>query len=502
MALRVYNTLTKQKELFEPLEPGKVRMYLCGPTVYKSPHIGHMVGPVIFDAIKRYLRLKGFTVRWVINITDVDDKLIARAAELKTTMPALAEQCTKEYFDCLAAFGIDTVDHFPRASEHMPEIIEMCSTLIAKKTAYAAGGSVWFDVAKDPDYGKLSHQSVDEQEAGTRDLEGAGKRSRADFALWKAAKPGEPSWDSPWGPGRPGWHIECSAMSRKHLGITLDIHGGGMDLLFPHHENELAQSESASGETFVRYWLHNGLTRVNTKKISGSDAATTEGAALLATLAVRNLLEQHGPELLRYLLLSTHYRRPIEFSEEVIVSCKKGLSVFSRLSERIDRLPATKIDAKDIDTAGSLQLTAAQTEFVKAVGSFENKFMEMMDDDFNTAGAIAALHELAGEINGFIERQQLERNPELQSVGVAAAGLGTLRQLGQLLGLFRIDIAAPSSKAADDLPDRLMQLIIHLRQEARASKNFALADSIRKGLTEIGVTLEDRAGGTDWRRER
>ena len=241
MALRVYNTLTKQKELFEPLEPGKVRMYLCGPTVYKSPHIGHMVGPVIFDAIKRYLRFKGFAVRWVINITDVDDKLIARAAELKTTMPALAEKCTKEYFDCLAAFGIDTVDHFPRASEHMPEIIEMCSALIAKGTAYAAGGSVWFDVAKDPDYGKLSHRSLEEQEAGTRDLEGTGKRSRADFALWKAAKPGEPSWDSPWGPGRPGWHIECSAMSRKHLGITLDIHGGGMDLLFPHHENELAQ---------------------------------------------------------------------------------------------------------------------------------------------------------------------------------------------------------------------------------------------------------------------
>jgi len=500
MALRVYNTLTKQKELFEPLEPGKVRMYLCGPTVYKSPHIGHMVGPVIFDAIKRYLRFKGFAVRWVINITDVDDKLIARAAEMKTTMPALAEKYTKEYFDCLAAFGIDTVDHFPRASEHMPEIIEMCSTLIVKGTAYAAGGSVWFDVAKDADYGKLSHRSIEEQEAGTRDLEGSGKRNRADFALWKAAKPGEPSWESPWGSGRPGWHIECSAMSRKHLGITLDIHGGGMDLLFPHHENELAQSESASGQTFVRYWLHNGLTRVNTKKISGSDAATAEGAALLATLAVRNLLEQHGPDLLRYLLLSTHYRRPIEFSEEVIVSCKKGLSVFSRLSERIDRLPSAKTDVKNIDGLGSPQLTTAQAEFVKAVGSFRSKFMEMMEDDFNTAGAIAALHELAGEINGFIERQQLERTPEPQSITLVAAGLGTLRELGQLLGLFRADLAAPSSKETDDLPDRLMQLIIRLRQEARASKNFALADSIRKGLAEIGITLEDRAGGTDWRR--
>jgi cysteinyl-tRNA synthetase len=524
MALRVYSTLTKQKDLFEPLEPGKVRMYLCGPTVYKSPHIGHMVGPVIFDAIKRYLRFKGFAVRWVINITDVDDKLIAKAAEFNTTMPALAEKYTKEYFECLAAFGIDTVDQFPRASDHMPEIIEMCATLIEKGSAYAAGGGVWFDVTRDTDYGKLSHRSIEEQEAGTRDLEGSGKRNHADFALWKAAKPGEPSWESPWGPGRPGWHIECSAMSRKHLGVTLDIHGGGMDLLFPHHENELAQSESASGQPFVRFWLHNGLTRVNTKKISGSDAATAEGAALLATLAVRHLLEQHGPDLLRYLLLSTHYRRPIEFSEEVIVSCKKALAVFSRLKERIDRLPgASALTANiaggtalpggdfsspgrspvppqaNIDNLGSIKLTDSQAELVKTVQSRRNKFIEMMDDDFNTAGAIAVLHELAGDINGFVERQQLERTPESQSIAVAAATAQTLRELGQLLGLFRSE-AATAGKKADDLPDQLMQLIIRLRQEARAGKNFALADSIRKGLTEIGITLEDRAGKTDWRR--
>jgi cysteinyl-tRNA synthetase len=509
MALRVYNTLTKQKDLFEPLEPGKVRMYLCGPTVYKSPHIGHMVGPVIFDAIKRYLRFKGFAVRWVINITDVDDKLIAKAAEMNSTMPALAEKYSKEYFDCLAAFGIDTVDQFPRASDHIPEIIEMCSTLIAKGAAYAAGGSVWFDVARDPDYGKLSHRSTEEQEAGTRDLEGSGKRSGADFALWKAAKPGEPSWDSPWGPGRPGWHIECSAMSKKHLGITLDIHGGGMDLLFPHHENELAQSESASGQPFVKYWLHNGLTRVNTKKISGSDAsrkisgsdaATPEGAALLATLAVKYLLEQHGADLLRYLLLSTHYRRPIEFSEEVIVSCKKATAVFSRLKDRIDRLPGGNAATANIDNLASMKLTDAETELVKTVQARKNKFMEMMDDDFNTAAAIAALHELAGDINGFVERRQLELAGEPQGVAVAAAAAQTLRNLGQLLGLFRTDAAPPAAQKADDLPDQLMQLIIRLRQEARAGKNFALADSIRKGLTEIGITLEDRAGGTGWRR--
>jgi len=496
MPLRVYNTLTKQKELFEPVEAGKVRMYLCGPTVYKSPHIGHMVGPVIFDAIKRYLQFKGFSVRWVINITDVDDKLIARANELHTTMAELAAKYTREYFDCLAAFGITSVDAFPRASEHMPEIQSMCTALIDKGAAYVGGGSVWFDVNSDPDYGKLSHRTLEEQEGGTRDLEGSGKRNRADFALWKAAKPGEPSWDSPWGSGRPGWHIECSAMSIKHLGATLDIHGGGMDLLFPHHENELAQSESATGQTFVKYWLHNGLTRVNTKKISGSDAATAEGAALLATLAVRHLLDQHGPQLLRYLLLTTHYRRPIEFNEEVITSCKKALGVFERLDERVARLgvePATvRIDAPAADGSGA--------EFVKAIQSLKAKFVEMMDDDFNTAGAIAVLHELAGEINGFIERRQLERAPEPNAAALAAGGVQTLRELGRILGLFTPSSAAPAVHQ-DDLPEKLMSLIIRLRQEARAGKNFALADSIRKGLTEIGVTLEDRAGGTDWRRE-
>jgi len=372
----------------------------------------------------------------------------------------------------------------------------MCTALIDKGSAYVGGGSVWFDVNSDPDYGKLSHRTLEEQEGGTRDLEGSGKRNRADFALWKAAKPGEPSWDSPWGSGRPGWHIECSAMSIKHLGATLDIHGGGMDLLFPHHENELAQSESATGQTFVKYWLHNGLTRVNTKKISGSDAATAEGAALLATLAVRHLLDQHGPQLLRYLLLTTHYRRPIEFNEEVITSCKKALGVFERLDERVARLgvePATvRIDAPAADGSGA--------EFVKAIQSLKAKFIEMMDDDFNTAGAIAVLHELAGEINGFIERRQLERAPEPNAAALAAGGVQTLRELGRILGLFTPSSAAPAVHQ-DDLPEKLMSLIIRLRQEARAGKNFALADSIRKGLTEIGVTLEDRAGGTDWRRE-
>ena len=501
MSLRVYNTLTKQKELFEPVHPGKVGMYLCGPTVYKSPHIGHMVGPVIFDAVKRYLKYKGFDVNWIVNITDVDDKLIDAAAKQNTTVPALAEKHTKEYFESLDLLGVDTIDRFPKASEHIPEIIGMCQELITRGYAYVADGNLWFDVSKDPGYGKLSHRSVEQQEAGTRTLEGAGKRNAADFALWKAAKPGEISWDSPWGPGRPGWHIECSAMSMKYLGPTFDIHGGGMDLMFPHHENELAQSESATGETFVRYWMHNGLTKVRTKATSGQwkveDMHESSGNAI----RVRELIEQHGPELIRYLLLSTHYRRPIDFSPEVLESSKKGLASFQRLLERIERLTGQALAdaAPDMDQASGGALETPHAPFARAVLGFKMKFLEMMDDDFNTAGAIASMHELAGEVNAFIERNDLDRTRQPELIGYAAAGAQTLRKLGQVLGLFRTR-STPSAAATDGTLEQVMQLMIRLRADARASKNFALADGIRKGLAEIGVTLEDRPDGTFWRK--
>src|SRR3954466_9121563 len=281
MSLRVYNTLSKQKELFEPVKPGKVGIYLCGPTVYKPPHIGHLVGPVIFDAIKRYLVFKGYEVNWIVNITDVDDKLIEAAAAEKTTVADVAERCTKEYLDALAGLGVDTIDRFPKASEHMEEITTLIQKLVDGNFAYAADGNVWFDVTKDDDYGKLSHRRQEDQEAGNRDLQGSGRRNPAGFALWKAAKPGEPKWDSPWGPGRPGWHIECSAMSMKLLGQTLDIHGGGLDLQFPHHENELAQSESYTGVPFVRYWMHNGLMKIGRAKMAGSVGNVVNVAELL-----------------------------------------------------------------------------------------------------------------------------------------------------------------------------------------------------------------------------
>jgi cysteinyl-tRNA synthetase len=502
MSLRVHNTLSKQKELFEPVRPGKVGMYLCGPTVYKPPHIGHLVGPVIFDAIKRYLVYKGFEVNWVVNITDVDDKLIDAANEQKTTVAEIAERCTKQYMEALAGLGVDTIDRFPKASEHMEEIAAIIQKLIDRGFAYAADGNVWFDVTKDEDYGKLSHRRQEDQEAGNRDLQGTGKRNPADFALWKAAKPGEPKWDSPWGPGRPGWHIECSAMSMKYLGERLDIHGGGMDLLFPHHENELAQSESATGQPFVKYWLHNGLTRFNTKKISGSDAATEEGRQVLASVSAKKLIGDYGPDLLRYMLLSTHYRSPIDFREEVVAAARKGLSTFTRLIERVDRLLGEPLGEKvpTMEHAAGALYESEHGDFARAVLAYKMKFLEMMDDDFNTAGGIAALHEMAGAINGFVESHRLEKEKNAETLAAAASATQTFRQLATVLGFFRVKPQQADAKQSG-LVDDLIKAFIAIRKEARESKNFATADSIRKHLGALGITLEDRPDGTVWRKE-
>jgi cysteinyl-tRNA synthetase len=509
MTLRVYNTLSKQKELFETTKPGEVGIYLCGPTVYKPPHIGHMVGPIIFDAIKRYLAYKGFKVTWVVNITDVDDKLIKEAVEQKSTMAEVAERCTAQYLDALNALGIDGIDVFPKASEHIPEIIAMCQTLVEKGHAYPAGGNLWFDVSSDPDYGKLSHRSADEQESGTRDLEGLGKRDKADFALWKAAKKGEPTWDSPWGPGRPGWHIECSAMSMRYLGKTFDIHGGGMDLLFPHHENELAQSESATAAPFARFWMHNNLTKMKTKLASGEVKSEKMSKSLGNVVGAREAIDDLGPDLLRYLVLSTHYRSPIDFSEEVVVANRKALGTLQRLFERVERLTGKSVREKqpDLDSAANDLLDGGYSDFAREGLALKMKFLEMMDDDFNTAGAIAVLHELTSLINGFIERGGLEKSkpaPASPSTAASAASAATqtLRNLGLILGLFRVARAAPGGRAgkSDDLPDKLMSLIIRLRADARAAKNFPLSDAIRKGLADIGITVEDRPDGTIWRR--
>ncbi len=492
MALRVYNSLSDTKEIFEPVRPGKVGMYLCGPTVYKSPHIGHMVGPVIFDAIKRYLTFKGYEVTWVVNITDVEDKLIDASHKTGMSVDALAEKHGAEYLECLETLGVRAnIDRFPKASDHIGEIIAMCQMLIEKGFAYAAEGNVYFDVAKDGDYGKLSNRKVEEQETGTRALESAGKRNPADFALWKAAKPGEPKWDSPWGAGRPGWHIECSAMSTKYLGDTFDIHGGGMDLLFPHHENELAQSECATGKTFAKYWLHNGLTRLNTKKMSGSVGNV---------VAAKALLDQHGPELIRYMLLTTHYRSPIEFSDEVLTAAKKGSGTFFRLFERAERLGVT-VDPGTGSAVDDAREQSPGERFLETVSAQRTRFLEMMDDDFNPAGAIGVLHEMAREVNAFVEQTKLETKRDEKALRSLGAAVSTVRHLGGLLGLFEQPTAGASRDGSGELVGQLMSLLIDLRQESRKTKNFAMADTIRKRLTDLGITLEDRADGTIWRKE-
>src|SRR5262245_60840442 len=400
MALQVYSTLTRRKEPF-PRKPGDaVTMYVCGPTVYKPSHIGHMVGPVIFDTVKRYLTYLGYKVTWVVNITDVDDKLIKRAAELNTTVPALAEQMTADYNKCLKVLNVTGVDRFPKATEYIDGMKAMIARLIEKGYAYPSDGSVWFDVTRDDDYGKLCNRDPEQLQAGARIEVSSSKRNTSDFALWKGAKPGEPReviWESPWGPGRPGWHIECSAMSQALLAETIDIHGGGLDLQFPHHENELAQSESATGKEFARLWMHNGLLKMGSAKMAGSVGNVVN---------IGDLLVRHSPETVRFLLLSTHYRSPIEYSEDRLNEIAKSLQSFYRFFERYERITGEsffRLDEGDEEVA--LQRLASLKEAVEPLWT---RFVECMNDDFNTGGAVGTLYELLTALNRFADQRQLE----------------------------------------------------------------------------------------------
>jgi len=511
MNLRVYNTLTKNKEPFKTVTPGRVGIYLCGPTVYKPAHIGHMVGPVIFDAIKRYLVYCGFDVTWVVNITDVDDKLIAESNRRGITMSEVAEENIADYLFNLEQFGVDTVDEMPRATEYMDEIIDFIQSLTDQGFAYAVNGDVFFDVMKDEGYGKLSNRSPDEQQG-----EGGGaaskKKSPGDFALWKSAKPGEPSWDSPWGDGRPGWHIECSAMSRKILGKTFDIHGGGLDLVFPHHENEIAQSECCHGQPMVNYWMHNGLMRASAEagKVGGrgdreqqaeggsGKISRSEGAGGLA-----DLVKEQGGERLRFFLLRTHYRSTIVFGEEGLAEAKTALDTFYRFFERYERIagenfydltaPANRADGA-IETGGD--------ELLVEVDRLRTSFVTKMDDDFNTGAAVSELFELLRLLNRFANDQGFDDADGRDASSLAAfrRGVLTLKELANVLGLF-VQPLGTATAADDELAGELMQLIIQIRANARANKDFATADQIRDGLTAIGVTLEDRKGETVWRRE-
>jgi cysteinyl-tRNA synthetase len=532
MPIKVYNTLTRQKEPFETVRPGKVGVYVCGPTVYKPSHVGHMVGPVIFDTIKRYLRYSGYDVTLVINITDVDDKLIVQAKKQNVPVAELAERVTEDYKQNLKKLGVTGVDHMPKATEHIGDITRIIQGLIDRGYAYPAGGDVYFDITKDPDYGKLCHRDPEELQAGASIEVSDKKHNPGDFALWKAAKSGEPTWDSPWGPGRPGWHIECSAMSMKYLGQTLDIHGGGLDLEFPHHENELAQSESYTGKPFVRYWMHNGLMKTGDQKMAKS--AGNE-------IVVTELLKRHQPETLRFLLLNSHYRSPIEYSEERLKEVQRALENFYRFFERFERItkssffelkaPTTKADADAIPISET-QYTqdVPGTNFRGKVRFEQNEFLEFMDDDFNTAGAVAILFDFLSLLNQFADVEKLEANSANKTaIQDFQGGTIVFKGLAEILGLFREptvrSIGEPEKIRAiieglqqmlANIPpayvgcaaqvnqevletDELIQELIAARANARKAKDFAAADRIRKQLSELGITLEDRAGGTDWR---
>jgi cysteinyl-tRNA synthetase len=491
MALRVYNTLTREKEPFQTVTPGKVGMYLCGPTVYKPSHIGHMVGPVIFDTVKRYLTYAGYQVTWVVNITDVDDKLIVRARELGTTVKELAEKMTVDYVESLRKLNVTGIDLMPRATEHIPEMIGMIGGLIEKAHAYPAAGDVYFDITRDEDYGKLCHRDPEQMEAGARIEVSDRKRSPGDFALWKGAKPGEPAWESPWGPGRPGWHIECSAMSMKYLGDTLDIHGGGLDLQFPHHENELAQSESITGRPFARCWMHNGLLKMGHAKMAGSVGNVVN---------IVDLLQRHDPETVRFLLLSTHYRSPIEYSEDRLAELRKGLDGFYRFFERYERITGQSFYQVPAPARyESFDMAGQHVEFLTEVSRLRDAFLASMDDDFNTGGAVGLLYELLTALNRFADTRGLEGGKaEASAHQDFRRGVVVLRELGQILGLFAQPPACRTG-AGDELVGGLMRLLIDLRAEARKAKNFAVADQIRQRLGQLGISLEDRPGGTGWR---
>ncbi len=506
--IEIYSTLTRAKAPLVTVKPGHVGMYLCGPTVYKPSHIGHMVGPVIFDTVKRYLVYSGWQVTWVVNVTDVDDKIIAESAVRGTTMAKLAEEMTADYLENLATLGVTSIDEMPKATDHIGTIITFIEGLIAKGSAYASDGDVYFDVTRDADYGKLTNRSV-ESTQGEGGSTADRKRSAADFALWKKAKAGEPAWESPWGPGRPGWHIECSAMSKAILGPHFDIHGGGLDLVFPHHENEIAQSESLHDCPMATFWMHNGLMQAAgaAGKVGGRPRGVEDAADDAATQAAtkiskstgaepfKKLLERHRPEAIRVLLLSTHYRSPIHFGEEPLGESARAMEAFERLFARFQRVSGKAfytLPCRD-RRAGDAAVAAAGDE-VKAL---REKFLAAMDDDFNTAIAIASLFDYVRVVNKFIDQHGLEAKKPAAELATLDAMMLMLRELTGVLGLF----LEPPQKAAgadEGLVAKLMELVIEIRANARKSKDFATADLVRNKLTEAGIVLEDRPDGTGW----
>lgn len=478
MSLRVYNTLKGKKEEFVPLEPGKVKMYVCGVTVYDYCHIGHARANIVFDIIYRYLQFAGLDVTYVRNYTDVDDKIINRANERGISSKELSEEFIQAFDEDMETLGLKLPTHQPKATEYISEIIDICQNLIDKDLAYASGGDVYYSVGKFPGYLKLSKRNMEEMQAGARIAPGEQKRDPMDFALWKGAKPNEPSWESPWGPGRPGWHIECSAMSSSLLGDTFDIHGGGRDLIFPHHENEIAQSEGASGKPFVNYWLHNGFVNINQEKMSKS---------LGNFFTIRDILKRYNPEVLRFFILSAHYRSPIDFSDQNLVDAEAGLSRFYEA-----------LFAGDEAVEG-----AAAGEPGSEGADLEQAFRAAMDDDFNSALAIGHLFEAVRSVNRLIATKKFRKKPEL--VATVADLLQRIRRLGEVLGILQSEpslwLNQQKLAGIGDLGVAEEEILsaIEARLAARQAKDFSRSDEIRDELEARGILLLDTPKGTTWK---
>lgn len=465
MTIQLYNTLTRQKERFVPQVEGKVSMYVCGPTVYNYIHIGNARPVIVFDAVRRYLEYRGYEVNFVSNFTDVDDKIIKAANELGEEVGELTERFIKAYFEDVSALGCNKADVHPRVTDHIEDIVSFVQVLIDKGFAYESQGDVYFRTTKFEGYGKLSGQSTDELIVGARIQPGEKKDNSLDFVLWKAAKENEISWDSPWGAGRPGWHIECSVMAREHLGDTIDIHAGGQDLAFPHHENEIAQSEAMTGKTFANYWMHNGYINIDNEKMSKS---------LDNFVLVNDIRKQVDPNVLRFFVLSVQYRQPINFSQELVENAANGLdrilTAYNNLKHRLE---------------SSADLGGQKDVWNHKIEAYKNEFIVAMDDDFNTANGIAAIFELSKLANVYL----LENNTETE---VLKTFISTFEELMDVLGL--------SLGNDNDLLDEDVEKLIEERLEARKNREFGRSDEIRDELKDKGILLEDTAQGTRWRR--
>lgn len=464
MTIQLYNTLVRTKETFVPLEKGKVKMYVCGPTVYNYIHIGNARPAIVFDTVRRYFEYRGYQVQYVSNFTDVDDKLIRAAKQLGEDVPTIADRFVKAYFEDVSALGCSTADVHPRVMENMDIIIEFIQQLVEKGYAYESDGDVYFRTRKFNGYGKLSHQSIDDLQVGARIEVGDKKDDDLDFALWKAAKEGEIYWESPWGIGRPGWHIECSAMAKKYLGETIDIHAGGQDLTFPHHENEIAQSEALSGKPFANYWLHNGYINIDNEKMSKS---------LGNFVLVHEIIQRHNPQVLRFFMLSVHYRNPINYSEELLESTK---AAYERIITSYQNLKHRR--------HASTNLTADDQTWLDQIVALKEQFIVEMDDDFNTANAISVLFELSKLANYYL----LEKNTAVEVIDAFISGL---EELFGVLGL---------TLDQEEWLDEEIDALIEQRNQARKDRNFQRSDQIRDQLKGMNIILEDTAQGTRWKR--